>query len=293
MDDNWDDLRLFLAVSRLGGLSAAQQKTGLSPATLGRRVTALERQIGVPLFVRSQTGYGLTDAGQELLAHTEEVERAMLGVSRWREGTQTQRSIRLSAGNWTTDYLVRNIHAIWRAEEPAIEFVMANARIDIGHKAADIGIRNAHPTDPHLAGRKIGSVAFALYGTTDQSPDGSIVGLSGDTSTSPSARWMAAQLGHRMRLRGNGVHAVRELVAQGAGLSVLPCFIGDGDARLCRMGPIITDLSTEQWLVAHHEERHSPPVRRVIERLVTLFNEAGPLFSGARPQTVHSEAEQA
>ncbi|WFE76672.1 LysR family transcriptional regulator [Roseinatronobacter sp. S2] len=292
MDDNWDDLRLFLAVSRLGGLSAAQQKTGLSPATLGRRVTALERQIGVPLFVRSQTGYALTDAGQDLLAHAEDVERAMLVVSRWREGTQTQRSVRLSAGNWTTDFLVRNIHAIWRTDDPAIEFVTANARIDIGHRAADIGIRNARPTDPHLAGRKIGSVAFALFGTMDQSPDSSIVGLSGDTSTSPSARWMAAQLGHRMRLRGNGVHAVRELVVQGAGLSVLPCFIGDDDPRLCRMGPIITDLSTEQWLVAHHDERHSPPVRRVIERLATLFNEASPLFSGARPQAVHPAAER-
>jgi len=292
MDENWDDLRLFLAVSRLGGLSAAQEKTGLSPATLGRRITALERQIGVPLFVRRQTGYVLTEAGQDLLAHAEEVERAMLVVARWREGTQTQRSVRLSAGNWTTDFLVRNIDAVWTPDDPAIEFVMANARIDIGHRAADIGIRNARPTDPHLAGRKVGSVAFALYGTVEQSQDSSIVGLSGDTSTSPSARWMAAQLGHKMRLRGNGVHAVRELVAQGAGLSVLPCFIGDEDARLCRMGPVIADLSTEQWLVAHHDERHSPPIRRVIEKLVTLFDEAGPLFSGQRPGAIHPEAEQ-
>src|ERR1700709_2765831 len=51
MSIDWADLRLFLDVARLGGLSAATQTTGLSAATLGRRVTALERQIREPLFV--------------------------------------------------------------------------------------------------------------------------------------------------------------------------------------------------------------------------------------------------
>src|SRR5690606_23322131 len=110
-----------------------------------------------------QTGYRLTGAGQELFAHAEEVERAMAGVVRWKEGAQAQRAVRLSAGNWTTDFLVRNIDAIWKRGDPGIEFVAANARVDIGHRAADIGIRNARPEDPHLAGRRIGRVAFALY----------------------------------------------------------------------------------------------------------------------------------
>ncbi|MER8951058.1 LysR family transcriptional regulator, partial [Mesorhizobium sp. M0809] len=66
MDIGWDDLRLFLDVARLGGLSAATGTTRLSAATLGRRVTALEKQIGEPLFVRQQTGYRLTPVGEEL-----------------------------------------------------------------------------------------------------------------------------------------------------------------------------------------------------------------------------------
>ncbi|MER9563482.1 MULTISPECIES: LysR family transcriptional regulator, partial [unclassified Mesorhizobium] len=66
MDIGWDDLRLFLDVARLGGLSAATGTTRRSAATLGRRVTALEKQIGEPLFVRQQTGYRLTPVGEEL-----------------------------------------------------------------------------------------------------------------------------------------------------------------------------------------------------------------------------------
>ena len=44
MSIDWEDLRLFLDVARLGGLSAATTTTKLSAATLGRRVNALEKQ---------------------------------------------------------------------------------------------------------------------------------------------------------------------------------------------------------------------------------------------------------
>ena len=76
MDLDWNDLKFFLHVARLGGLSQAAETTGLSAATLGRRVTALEHEIGRALFHRSQTGYRLTRAGEDLLAHAEEVEAA-------------------------------------------------------------------------------------------------------------------------------------------------------------------------------------------------------------------------
>ncbi|HTN64064.1 MAG TPA: LysR family transcriptional regulator, partial [Devosia sp.] len=113
MDISWDDLRLFLDVARLGGLSAATRTTGLSAATLGRRVTALEHQIGEPLFVRSQRGYRLTAAGEALLARAEDVEAAMLSLTRWKQGNMADRIVRLSAGSWTSAFVSRHIGAIW------------------------------------------------------------------------------------------------------------------------------------------------------------------------------------
>ena len=46
MQDNWDDVRLFLAVAREGGLSAAGKQLRLDPATLGRRMARLETSLG-------------------------------------------------------------------------------------------------------------------------------------------------------------------------------------------------------------------------------------------------------
>ena len=147
-DLSWDDLRLFLDVARLGGLSAATATTELSAATLGRRVTALERQIGEPLFVRSQQGYALTEAGEELLRRAEDVETAMVSLTRWRDGNVGDAIVRISAGTWTSAFLSAHIGEIWQVEDGIrVELVTANAKVDIGRRAADLGLRNARPTE--------------------------------------------------------------------------------------------------------------------------------------------------
>ncbi|KKB13722.1 hypothetical protein VE25_00385 [Devosia geojensis] len=284
MDISWDDLRLFLSVARLGGLSAATATTHLSAATLGRRVTALENQVGEPLFTRSQTGYRLTQAGEELLKRAEDVEAAMLSLTRWKEGALGERLVRVSAGPWTSWFLSRNIGKLWQAGEGiGIELVTAAQRVDIGRRNADIGIRNARPTEQWLAGRQIGKVAYGLYSgrqLINGIAAGLFVGVVGESADTPSARWLQAHHGDRIGVRGNDAMSVRELVASGAGLSVFPCFAADSDPRLSRVAPIITELTSEQWLVTHHEGRHTREVRIVADRIAALMRESAALFRG-------------
>lgn len=283
---SWDDLRLFLDVARLGGLSAATSTTGFSAATLGRRVTALEQQIGEPLFVRRQTGYQLTIAGEELLRRAEEVETAMQALTRWRDGTVGESIVRISAGSWTSAFVAQHFGELWHVDDGIrVELVTANAKLDIGRRAADLGIRSARPTEAGLAGRQIGKVAYAIYAgrhLINGVEAGLFVGVVGEAANLASARWLMAHHGDRIAVRGNDPHSVRELVAAGAGLGVFPCFVGDGDARLVRVADPIPELATEQWLVSHHEDRHRPEIRLIADRIGKLMQAAGPLFRGER-----------
>lgn len=287
MDIGWDDLRLFLDVARLGGLSAATATTRLSAATLGRRVTALEKQIGEPLFVRQQTGYRLTPVGEELLRRAEDVEAAMQSLTRWREGTLPDRIVRVSAGPWTSAFISAHIGKVWTVDDGIrVEFVTTTGRVDIGRRAADIGIRSERPTEQWLAGRQSGKVAHALYSgrhLVNGIAAGLFVGVTGEGANIASARWLQAHHGDRIAVRGNNTHSVRELVAAGAGLSVFPCFVGDSDPRLVRVAQPIPELETDQWIVTHHEERHAPPVRKVAGRIAALMQAHQPLFRGQTP----------
>src|SRR5690606_4774898 len=87
-DMSWEAYRIFLDVARQGGLTGAAQVSGLSPATVGRRVLQLEEAIGRPLFLRSQAGYRLTGDGQALFGQLLAMEAVVRGVESWRQEGQ-------------------------------------------------------------------------------------------------------------------------------------------------------------------------------------------------------------
>ena len=98
---DWDNLRLFLAVARAGGLGPAAEQTGKSAPTLGRRMLELERDLGSELFRRYPRGYALTEHGQALLEKAESIEARVLPVTE--SGLATAPPlVKISAGTWVT-----------------------------------------------------------------------------------------------------------------------------------------------------------------------------------------------
>ncbi len=92
-DMSWESYRIFLDVARQGGLTGAAQASGLSPATVGRRVLQLEEAVGRVLFLRSQTGYRLTGEGQALYERLLAMEAIARGVESWRQEGQAMRGL--------------------------------------------------------------------------------------------------------------------------------------------------------------------------------------------------------
>nr|WP_246053683.1 LysR substrate-binding domain-containing protein [Paracoccus hibiscisoli] len=97
-----------------------------------------------------------------------------------------------------------------------------------------------------------------------------------------AVRWLHVQ-GHDISVLANSIATVHELVRAGAGIGVMPCMIGDCDPSLARIGPIIDELTEQQYLVMHDDDRHRPPIRRLIERLTKIYHDNAPLLAGERP----------
>src|SRR5205085_6599124 len=73
---SWDSVRYFLTVARTGTLSAAAEQLGTEHTTVARHIHALEEALDSRLFHRSNSGYGLTEVGERLLAGAEAIESA-------------------------------------------------------------------------------------------------------------------------------------------------------------------------------------------------------------------------
>ena len=304
---NWQDLQLFMLVARLGGLRQAADASGISASTASRRVTALERQLGTPVFERRAAGYRLNAQGRDILNHVERMNAAARDIDRLT--TRSLPVVRLASGGWMARFLTGHARSL-AADDDAfrIEWVSGVAREDIARRQAQIGVRNERPVEPQLAGRRLAQVAFAVYcspglaavhtprsvaapaavdpGAGDIAGAGEVAGGAADQwvtlggSSTPSSRWVERQPG-QIVARVSEPALILPLLHAGVGRAVLPCFIGDLESGLVRAGPPIGELAHEQWLVTHHDDRHLPSVRAVIERLVVLIDDHASLFAGA------------
>lgn len=283
---DWDDLRLFLAVARHGGLTGAAREHGSSPATVGRRMLALERAIGRPLFLRRQTGYQLTDDGRLLLARAQTMEAGARGIADWLEADGRRSVVRISAGTWTANFLAANFSRLWSPDDPfRIAFKTTEARLDIAHREVEIGVRNAQPESPNLAARRTVEVAHAPFRARSLPParHGEWVAISPEDAATRSAHWLGEQAGVIIAGWANTPRTLHDLIRAGVGKGVLPCFAGDRDPDMERAGDEIPELREWQWLVMHNDDRHRPDVRTVIDRMVALVTAHSALFAGHRP----------
>lgn len=76
----WNDMKVFLAVARLGTISLAGEKLGIEHSTVSRRIDRLEALLNSVLFDRRRSGYSLTTAGRALVPHAEQMESAILAA---------------------------------------------------------------------------------------------------------------------------------------------------------------------------------------------------------------------
>lgn len=267
---DWDDLRLFLAVAKSGGLAGAVASTGKSAPTLSRRMLSLEKRLGQELFERQARGYLLTQYGQELLDKTLRLEQGINPILSSVKGS-ARRRVKISAGTWVTQLLSQHVASLLADDEVILQFISADHALDFSHREAVIGVRNQRPSEIALAGRQVGEVKFAVYAA---SPDikvwASVVG------TTPSANWLREQLSQSSAdetcIEVTDPRNALDMAIAGAVRLVLPMFVGDATSGLLRISDPIAALSHTQWLVTHHEERHVPEVRRVIERVYAVLS---------------------
>ncbi|WP_299732855.1 LysR family transcriptional regulator [uncultured Tateyamaria sp.] len=262
---DWDNLRLFLAVARGGGLAGAVATTGKSAPTLGRRMLQLERRLGQELFYRNARGYDLTEHGKTFLDKVVAVENGLLPAIKT-DGATKLPLIKVSAGTWVTKVLCENLSSIIQNDALRLRFIAAEEILDIGRREAVVGIRNHRPGDPWLAGRKIGTVKFASYAQNRTCrPWIHVLG------STPSARWVERNSGADRTIEVTSPRNAIDLALTGAGRIVLPTFVGDTTAGLCRLADPIEELEHEQWQVMHHEDRYLPEVRNVIDRIFEVL----------------------
>ena len=167
-EPGWDLYRSFLAVLRLGSLSAAGRALGLTQPTVGRHIALLQSALsGRVLFTRSQTGLMPTAAAHELRPHAEDMAAAAAAFVRMGSGNleETAGVVRLAAADVVGVEVLPPILSEFRHQHPntVIELSVSNLMADLLRRDADIAVRMVRPQQKALLAKRVGKVALGFY----------------------------------------------------------------------------------------------------------------------------------
>jgi len=167
-EPGWDLYRSFLAVLRLGSLSAAGRALGLAQPTIGRHIATLQACLGGRvLFTRSQTGLMPTAAAHELRPHAEAMAAAAAAFVRMGSGNleETAGVVRLAAADVVGVEVLPAILSEFRYKYPntVIELSLSNQMADLLRRDADIAVRMVRPKQKALLAKRAGTVALGFH----------------------------------------------------------------------------------------------------------------------------------
>ncbi len=279
MAENWDDLRLFLAVARSDSLGRAGVLVKLDPATLSRRIKRLEEHLGVPLFVKSPQGYSLTDAGERLLAHAEISERAFsTGVAELRgAGEALAGAVRIGAPDGCANYVLPQVCAEISDQHPELEFqIIALPRVfNLSRREADMAISVSPPTAGRLTVQKISDYRLHLAAHEDylkaHAPIHTrkdlighrIVGYIADMIFDKELDYLGELGDVPVQLASNSFSVQFNLVRQGFGVGILHDFAVPIWPGLKRILTEEVSLTRSFYLVRHADDRRHERLSRV------------------------------
>jgi DNA-binding transcriptional LysR family regulator len=273
----WDDVRFFLAVARAGSLSGAARMLGVGHVTVGRRITLLEKRLGVTLLHRTPDGFAVTAAGDAVLRRCVAMENAALDLERVAAGRDSLAagSIRLTATEALAQRVIAPAIAELRKRHPdlRVDLAVGVRSLDIARREADLAVRVGRPSGSGLVCRKLGDVGYSLYASlgyvaqyrTPQRGKGlaghHLITFTGaPAATSPF--FMNESLeGARIALRCDNPLIQMQAAANGIGIAELACFLGDACADLVRIWPDEPPGLRSAWLVMHEDLRRSARIR--------------------------------
>lgn len=295
---NWDDARIFLAVARAGQILGAARRLELNHATVGRRLSALEADLGAQLLHRRPNGCELTAQGRAFLAQAEQMEAATVSARSaiGNANISLSGTVRIGAPDgFGTSFLAPRL---WRLTERhpnlTIQLVPVPRAFSISRREADIAITVERPEHGRLVAGKLTDYALGFYAARSYlgrhgSPakltdlkSHRLVGSVEDLLYSPRLSYFADLLADwPSRFEVSSAMGQLEAVAAGAGIGILHAFSADQREELVRVLPG-ERMDRAYWLVFHESARDiariaavADFIRETVEAEKTLFGSAG------------------
>jgi DNA-binding transcriptional LysR family regulator len=276
---DWDKLRIFHAVAQAGSFTHAGEELKLSQSAVSRQVSALEEDLGVPLFHRHARGLILTEQGELLYRAAHDVSsrlsiaQSILADSKERPSGELRVTTTVGFGStWLTPRIKEFLELY---PEMAITLICDDRELNLSMREADVGLRLNEPHQPDLVKRKLVTFHTHIFASPDyikrrgapttlddlEEHDLIVYGHEAPTSLR-TVNWLltvgkADGQPRRARLQVNNIYALLLAVESGLGLASLPDYMVHGNNRIVQVLHKVAGPSSDAYFVYPEELRNT------------------------------------
>jgi len=290
---DWDDIRYFLTVSRTGSIRSAALKLDVNHSTVSRRISQLEKKMGVRLFDKLPSGYIITPAGEEIIEFATRIEEQTHAMERKIYGRDTVLSgnLRVTVTAALSSNLLMNDLQKFSQQYPGIniELVISDEEFSLSKREADVAIRVTNGKPPeHLIGRQLLTFAKCTYASKEYLAQHDIINepssanwIGWDDDT-PFPQWIKNSEFPKTPIRHqvNNIMSQLAAVKAGFGISILPCFMGDVEPTLQRVPGANINPGRDIWLLTHRDLRQTARVKVFTEFMAEAIRAHADLLEG-------------
>src|SRR3569833_831844 len=163
----WDKLRILHTAAESGSFTHAAEKLNMSQSAVSRQISALEEDLGLPVFIRHARGLVLTEVGEQLFrtAHRmqAELQQVESQMSESQDVPTGQLIVTTTVGIGAT-WLSPRIHEfLLLYPDIQIEIKLNDAELDLAMREADVAIRLHRPNQSEMIQRKLFTVHNHFY----------------------------------------------------------------------------------------------------------------------------------
>jgi DNA-binding transcriptional LysR family regulator len=251
---DWDKLRIFHAAALAGSFTRAGESLDMSQSAVSRQVSALEQELGAPLFHRHARGLILTEEGELLMRAAREIMLRLQDVQSRLADSRGQPSgtlrVTTTVGLGSTWLASRLNEFVDLYPGIHLELILDDSELDVSMRQADVAIRLRAPTQPDLIQRKLFTVHFHVYASPDylkrfgepqtvNELDEHRIVVFGENAPTylKGLNWLCvagreAGSPRPAALSVNSVVAIRRAIENGVGIAMLPDYLVGSDSRL-------------------------------------------------------------
>lgn len=301
MKDILRDMPYFVEVARQKSFTKAAEILDVPISTLSRRISALEKALGAPLFLRTTRSVELTENGERFFTSCEFIIREAEGsMERLRQDLQQPSGrVRISLMQELYFVYLRGSFSEFALKYPDIQLQahFSTRWVDLLTEPFDLELRVGSLPDSSLVARRLGTIRVGLYAAPSLlekiPPPEHPLDLAELPFILPD--WQLSTDSYLMR-DGEKLHVVPkarhttnsqamtlEFALAGLGLAGLVEPVGDRFAKRGRLVRLLPDWEAPSVNISAVMPTAQPPmrVRLLIDHLLEHFNDIGkplPIF---------------